>query len=159
MKFYRITTPDNQVTEMVIDYTLDDAVDIWNSHSFYTNTINYPTTGKADLEDLQKLLILDSEINNLEIDLSNIDEIVKSYQDAQKVANKIEADMRKQAAKMYRSFNEALKAIAARIPAQSMQSFMNMKIVGFTEVDSNLAYVPVNMLMYEGSDFKLKFLV
>ena len=159
MKFYRITTPDNQVTEMVIDYTLDDAVNIWNSHSFYTNTINYPTTGEADLEDLQKLLILDSEINNLEIDLSNIDEIVQSYQDAQKVANKIEADMRKQAAKMYRSFNEALKAIAARIPAQSMQSFMNMKIVGFTEVDSNLAYVPVNMLMYEGSDFKLKFLV
>ena len=159
MKFYRITTPDNQVTEMVIDYTLDDAINIWNSHSFYTNTINYPTTGESDLEDLQKLLILDSEINDLEIDLSNINEIAKSYQDAQKVANKIEADMRKQAAKMYRSFNEALKAIAARIPAQSMQSFMNMKIVGFTEVDSNLAYVPVNMLMYEGSDFKLKFLV
>ena len=65
--------------------------------------------------------------------------------------------MAKQARIIYQSFKENLKMIAARIPAQSMQSFMNMKIVGFLETQSALAYVPTNMLVYEGSDFKLKF--
>ena len=60
---------------------------------------------------------------------------------------------------MYQSFKEACKVIAARIPAQSMQSFMNMKIVAFTNFGTNVVQTPLEMLIFEGSDFKLKFYI
>jgi hypothetical protein len=41
--------------------------------------------------------------------------------------------------------------IGARIPAQSYQSFMAMKIVGFTEEDVNRAYVPIKKNWLDGS--------
>ena len=56
---------------------------------------------------------------------------------------------------MYQSFKEACKVIAARIPAQSMQSFMNMKIVVFTNFGTNTVQTPLEMLIFEGSDFKI----
>jgi hypothetical protein len=43
--------------------------------------------------------------------------------------------------------------IGARIPAQALQSFMAMKIVGFIEEDVNRAYVPVRKNWIDGSDF------
>jgi hypothetical protein len=45
--------------------------------------------------------------------------------------------------------------IGARIPAQSYQSFMAMKIVGFTEEDVNRAYVPIKKNWLDGSDFDI----
>jgi hypothetical protein len=39
------------------------------------------------------------------------------------------------------SFLKSLEVIAARIPAQSMQSFMGMKVVAFEDTDTNNAYV------------------
>ena len=42
---------------------------------------------------------------------------------------------------MHTSFLKYLEIIAARIPAQSMQSFMPMKIVGFDESGHNNAFV------------------
>ena len=45
--------------------------------------------------------------------------------------------------------------IGARIPAQSLQSFMAMKIVGFTDKDVNRAYVPIKKNYLDGSDFDI----
>jgi hypothetical protein len=45
--------------------------------------------------------------------------------------------------------------IGARIPAQALQSFMAMKIVGFIEEDVNRAYVPVRKNWLDGSDFDI----
>ena len=39
------------------------------------------------------------------------------------------------------SFLKSLDIIAARIPAQNMQSFMPMKVVGFENPNINNAYV------------------
>jgi len=36
---------------------------------------------------------------------------------------------------------KSLDMVASRIPAQSMQSFMSMRIVGFIDSDVNTAYV------------------
>lgn len=59
------------------------------------------------------------------------------------------------AQKMSISFNQALNFIVARIPAQSMQSFMNMRIAGFIESDTNITYVPIEQLVYQGSDYDI----
>lgn len=56
---------------------------------------------------------------------------------------------------MHTSFLKYLEIIAARIPAQSMQSFMPMKIVGFDESGHNNAFVCTQQIWLQGSDFDI----
>lgn len=51
------------------------------------------------------------------------------------------------------SFLKALDIVAARIPAQHMQSFMPMKIVAFDNPDINTAHVSTMQILLQGSDF------
>ena len=64
-----------------------------------------------------------------------------------------EEDLKKLAKKQAMSFEMALNFIVSRIPAQSMQSFMNMRIAGFIESETNIVYVPIEQLVYQGSDY------
>ena len=59
----------------------------------------------------------------------------------------------KNANKMFLSFEQSLNFVSARIPTQSMQSFMNMRIAGFIESETNIVYVPIEQLVYQGSDY------
>lgn len=53
------------------------------------------------------------------------------------------------------SFIKVLDTVAARVPAQSMQSFMPMKIVGFDNQDKNTAYVSTSQIWLQGSDYDI----
>lgn len=53
------------------------------------------------------------------------------------------------------SFLKSLDIIAARIPSQSMQSFMPMKVVAFENPDINTAYVSTHQILLQGSDFDI----
>lgn len=61
--------------------------------------------------------------------------------------------IQKQGREIHTSFLRSLDIIAARIPAQSMQSFMAMKIVAFVESDVNTAYVSTDQIWLQGSDY------
>lgn len=61
--------------------------------------------------------------------------------------------LQKLSQQMYTSFKQAINFIVARIPAQSMQSFMNMTIAGFVDSKTNVVYVPIDQLIYQGSDY------
>lgn len=61
----------------------------------------------------------------------------------------------RQGDQMYSSLQKSLDVIAARIPAQSMQSFMSMKIVAFDSSSNNTAYVSSTQLWLQGSDFDI----
>jgi hypothetical protein len=56
---------------------------------------------------------------------------------------------------LYASFIKSLNIVAARIPAQSMQSFMPMKVVGFDNPDVNTAYVSTAQIWLQGSDYDI----
>ena len=58
---------------------------------------------------------------------------------------------------IYASWEKSLYFSSARIPAQSMQSFMPMKNVAYfnSENDSNDAYVSVWQIFLQGSDFDI----
>jgi hypothetical protein len=56
---------------------------------------------------------------------------------------------------MFASLQKSLELIAARIPAQSMQSFMPMVIAGFDNSDTNTAYVSTSQIWLQGSDFDI----
>lgn len=51
------------------------------------------------------------------------------------------------------SFLRSLDIVAARIPAQSMQSFMPMKVVAYDNPDINTAHVSTMQILLQGSDF------
>lgn len=51
------------------------------------------------------------------------------------------------------SFLRSLDIVAARIPAQSMQSYMPMKVVAFDNPDINTAYVSTYQILLQGSDY------
>ena len=55
---------------------------------------------------------------------------------------------------MYSSWEKSREFIAARIPAQSMQSFMEMKNISYLNTSSNDAYVSVWQIWLQGSDFR-----
>ena len=58
---------------------------------------------------------------------------------------------------MYESFKTSLNFISARIPTQSMQSFMNVTVVGFisTDKESNVIYAPIEQMIYQGADYDI----
>lgn len=63
--------------------------------------------------------------------------------------------IRDAASEIYTSFIKSLDVLAARIPAQSMQSFMPMRVVGFDETDTNSAYVNYFQFWLQGSDLDI----
>ena len=57
--------------------------------------------------------------------------------------------------KKYSSFLKSMYYTASRIPAQTLQSFMNMIQVGYTAEGSNLAYVSHWQTWLQGSDYDI----
>jgi len=57
--------------------------------------------------------------------------------------------------KMYASWEKSHEFVAARIPSQSMQSFMEMKNVAYLKTKSNDAYVSIWQIWLQGSDFDI----
>lgn len=51
----------------------------------------------------------------------------------------------------YASFLKSLEVVAARIPAQSLQSFMPMKVVAYENPNRNSAYVSTLQILLQGS--------
>lgn len=56
---------------------------------------------------------------------------------------------------IHTSFLKSLNVLAARIPAQSHQSFMAMKVVGFEGAGKNSAYVNRMQIWLQGSDYDI----
>ena len=56
---------------------------------------------------------------------------------------------------VHSSFLLSLNVLAARIPAQCMQSFMAMEVAAFSSSDTNNAYVSTSQIYLQGSDFDI----
>lgn len=70
-------------------------------------------------------------------------------------SKKFRKDITTKAKQMYRSFEIQQKMIGTRIPAQAMQSFMPMEIIGWTDSFVNEIYVPVMQMYLQGSDLDI----
>ena len=55
----------------------------------------------------------------------------------------------------YKAFEQSVIFVGTRIPCQSMQSFMPMEVVLFTDSDINEVYVPTNQTWLQGSDYDI----
>lgn len=56
---------------------------------------------------------------------------------------------------IYNSFVRSLDIVATRIPSQSQQSFMPMKVVAYTNTDTNQALVSAYQILLQGSDYDI----
>lgn len=68
---------------------------------------------------------------------------------------KRDKDITRIARERYASFIKQLEYVGARIPTQSMQSFMGLKLVDFTNSKVNEVYVPAVQTWLEGSDYDI----
>lgn len=84
------------------------------------------------------------------------DELVTlSKENKAKYKELLEAFLRREAHKRYVSFLDSQNFIAARIPAQSLQSFMTMKNIAWTENSKNISYVSHFQTYLQGSDYDI----
>lgn len=65
----------------------------------------------------------------------------------------IDVKVDKQARFRYAAFLKQLQYVGARIPTQSMQSFMGLELVGFTNNTTAEVYVPASQTWLQGSDY------
>ena len=77
----------------------------------------------------------------------------KAAEELKALNNKIIGVMYDNAVQQHVSFLESLKFTVARIPAQGMQSFMAMDIVGFNNSGVNDCYVSAEQIRLQGSDY------
>jgi hypothetical protein len=78
-----------------------------------------------------------------------------AFESLEKLDNKIIKLMSNLSKKQHASFMESLKFTVARIPAQGMQSFMAMDIVGFNNTGVNDCYVSAEQIRLQGSDYDI----
>ena len=95
----------------------------------------------------------DTKVHDFNLTLQNIQEDSSSKNLLQ--YNSIIQNLQKQGSEIWESFMKSLDLIAARIPAQSLQSVMAMKVVGFVDSDINTAYVSTLQTYLQGSDYDI----
>ena len=142
-----------------------------NPFEFYLNTYTFNTfavnTEEADsniTENSLTWILLDNAFKNVP-EIGNI--LPESFQDKMQVFEEMRDNkgnlpkgelgtyIRKQGKLLWQSFNKILNVIAARIPAQSLQSVMPMRVADFIETDSNNALVSAYQFYLQGSDLDI----
>lgn len=97
-------------------------------------------------EELREAILKQSELvknNNLTDD--------NAIEEFKKLKEKYQTDLARQ---RWVCFQDSAKWIASRIPSQTLQSFMAMKCVGWTENSNNMIYVSHAQVFLQGSDYK-----
>ena len=88
------------------------------------------------------------------INYNNVKEVNVQEDDYKSVAQICNIIL-KNGRELHTSFEESLNLIAGRIPAQSQQSFMTQRVVGFDNSDINTAMVSTFQLFLQGSDLDI----
>ena len=68
---------------------------------------------------------------------------------------KVEKKIQVLANRKFDAFEKSLRFVGTRIPAQSMQSFMPLEVVCFTNSELNDVYVPHTLTWVAGSDYDI----
>ena len=122
------------------------------------NPIKKFSEGKQNsINNALQFLIADKNVDNsvkeiLQLQLNNLSE--NSKQNIELLTKAKEEFVKKEAHEKWVSFQDSLKFISARIPAQTLQSFMTMKLVAWTKNSKNMCYVSHFQAYLQGSDYR-----
>nr|DAU84780.1 MAG TPA: hypothetical protein [Caudoviricetes sp.] len=122
------------------------------------NPIKKFSEGKQNsINNALQFLIADKNVDNnvkeiLQLQLNNLSE--NSKQNIELLTEAKERFLKNEAHEKWVSFQDSLKFISARIPAQTLQSFMAMKLVAWTKNSKNMCYVSHFQTYLQGSDYR-----
>ena len=179
-KTYRLDSNSNIMYEITPDTefyqdSLGNQVIVTNDLGFYINNLSYDSIKLSEnltnypelVRQLSKVLKISSNKNaksfykyvtsqgNMPKDIMKMNSMYHSLTlDNYKLADPA-MPIIKQGREKHISFLQSLDVVAARIPAQSMQSYMPMRVVAFDNPDINTAYVSTYQILLQGSDYDI----
>ena len=147
---------NNTTEEVLVAKTPDSVIDIYGMDSFDSVKINQYTKNK---EMMQRVIEAGSERNDrlLKLLFDTYKENEGEEFSVSRLAYQLDGIEKNQkiidAKKKFVSFQKSLEFTVARIPAQTMQSFMKMKAVAFNDSDKNVVHVSHWQTWLQGSDY------
>ena len=115
------------------------------------NALKAITNPDGSIFDLKTFKEFNTAIDNLSYDTVKNTAGSKDFKSVAQICRNILRNGRE----LYTSFEMSLKMLAGRIPAQSQQSFMIQKVVGFDSSGLNTAMVSTFQLFLQGSDLDI----
>ena len=176
-KKYRLDSKSNTMYRINDDFELyldesNNEIIVTNDFNFYINNLNYSAVKisesvntKEQQDSILKTLERSKNITAKQYasyltgmsDIMPLMEANRRYHSKVNLSNYREVDQNdpiiRRGFEKHSSFLKSLDIIAARVPAQSMQSFMPMKIVAFDNPDINTVYVSTMQILLQGSDY------
>ena len=149
---------NNTTEEVLVAKTPDSVIDIYGMDSFDSVKINQYTKNK---EMVQQVIEAGSERNDrlLKLLFDTYKENEGEEFSVSRLAYQLDGIEKNQkivdAKKKFVSFQKSLEFTVARIPAQTMQSFMKMKAVAFNDSDKNVVHVSHWQTWLQGSDYDI----
>lgn len=170
-----VKNPDiKKVRGITIDQKTGEEIHLDSPFTFYLDNLNYNFVNlNANCSEAELLNLLDAarsskskkannfakrlaKIGNYDKQVDYLDELTK-YEDLIKGDTKNPAylALQKESRQIWTSFMKYLENVAARIPAQSQQSFMAQRVAMFENTDTNNAYVSKFQFFLQGSDLDI----
>lgn len=170
-----VKNPDiKKIRGITINQKTGEEIHLDSPFTFYLDNLNYNFVNlNANCSEAELLNLLDaarsskskkannfakrlSKIDNYDKQVDYLDELTK-YEDLIKGDTKNPAylALQKESRQIWTSFMKYLENVAARIPAQSQQSFMAQRVAMFENTDTNNAYVSKFQFFLQGSDLDI----
>ena len=170
-----VKNPDiKKVRGITIDQKTGEEIHLDSPFTFYLDNLNYNFVNlNANCSEAELLNLLDAarsskskkangfakrlaKIGNYDKQVDYLDNLTK-YEDLIKGDTKNPAylALQKESRQIWTSFMKYLENVAARIPAQSQQSFMAQRVAMFENTDTNNAYVSKFQFFLQGSDLDI----
>lgn len=158
---YAYQSPDGSIQEVIVT----------NNVNFYLQNQKYSTLNISEVANVEQVTSNLSSLRKIKPIRNYLEAIqlaveeTKNYNQAVRAVQNISLENISKSPlrsyyenvghELHTSFLKSLQVVAARIPAQSMQSFMPMKVVAFEAPDINTAYVSTTQLLFQGSDYDI----
>lgn len=120
-----------------------------NNDNRFITTLNYIKNSETNNKNIN---LVKDYLNESKIDLNSKLDISEMSSNIEKLSD---SNLESSAKFKYTSFIKSLDILAARIPAQTMQSFMKSRPVAFTESDSTNIYVSRWQMWLQGADYDI----
>lgn len=170
-----VKNPDiKKIRGITIDQKTGEEIHLDSPFTFYLDNLNYNFVNlNANCSEAELLNLLDAarsskskkannfakrltKISDYDDKVDYLDKLTK-YEDLIKGDTKNPAylALQKESRQIWTSFMKYLENVAARIPAQSQQSFMAQRVAMFENTDTNNAYVSKFQFFLQGSDLDI----
>ena len=170
-----VKNPDiKKIRGISVDQKTGEEIHLDSPFTFYLDNLNYNFVNlNANCSEAELLNLLDAarsskskktnnfakrlaKIGDYDKQVDYLDKLTK-YEDLIKGDTKNPAylALQKESRQIWTSFMKYLENVAARIPAQSQQSFMAQRVAMFENTDTNNAYVSKFQFFLQGSDLDI----